>query len=270
VTEVNLQGKVALVTGAARGIGRRIALRLAEAGADVAIADLDLGGAAEFGEPLSAATVEDEIRALGRKACGFTGDLGQSAACDAFVSVAAAALGRVDILVNCAGGAIVAHDRGWGTTGSDADIQRVFAGNYGSMAYCCRAAVPHMRRAGGGAIVNIASTAGYETQAGGALAHYGAFKASVINYARSLAAEVGKDGIRVNTVAPGIVMTARITALAATRGIGTPDQAAQTPLGRLGEADDIAKVVLFFASDLAGFVTGQCLAVNGGAPSLAC
>src|SRR3546814_7699439 len=109
------------------------------------------------------------------------------------------------------------------------------------MAYCCRAAVPYMRQSKGGAIVNIASTAGYESQARGALAHYGAFKAAVINYARSLAAEVGHDGIRVNTVAPGIVMTARIAALAAARGIGTPDHAEATPLRRLGQADDIAK-----------------------------
>ncbi len=258
------------MTGAARGIGRGIALRLARAGADVAIADRDLDGAAEFGELLSAPTVEGEIHALGRAAYAFSGDLGASAACDAFVAGAQDALGRLDILVNCAGGAIVPHDRGWGTHSTDTEIQQIFAANYGSMAYCCRAAIPHMRRAGGGAIVNIASTAGYEPQAKGALAHYGAFKAAVINYSRSLAAEVGRDAIRVNCVAPGIVMTARIAALAASRGIGTPEQAAQVPLGRLGETDDIAKVVLFFSSDLAGFVTGQCLAVNGGAPSLAC
>ncbi|WP_431871712.1 SDR family NAD(P)-dependent oxidoreductase [Allosphingosinicella sp.] len=267
---IDLSGKAALVTGAARGIGRAIALRLAEAGADVAIADLDLSGAAEFGEQLSAASVEEEIRDLGRRATSFAGDLGISVNCDAFLAKSAVALGRIDILVNCAGGAIVPHDSGWGSAASDTDIEKIFAANYGSMAYCCRAAVPYMRQSKGGAIVNIASTAGYESQARGALAHYGAFKAAVINYARSLAAEVGHDGIRVNTVAPGIVMTARIAALAAARGIGTPDQAEATPLRRLGQADDIAKAVLFFASDLSGFVTGQCLAVNGGAPSLAC
>src|SRR3546814_676087 len=185
VIAIDLSGKAALVTGAARGIGRAIALRLAEAGADVAIADLDLSGAAEFGEQLSAASVEEEIRDLGRRATSFAGDLGISVNCDAFLAKSAVALGRIDILVNCAGGAIVPHDSGWGSAASDTDIEKIFAANYGSMAYCCRAAVPYMRQSKGGAIVNIASTAGYESQARGALALYGAFKAAVINYARS-------------------------------------------------------------------------------------
>src|SRR3546814_20810309 len=146
----------------------------------------------------------------------------------------------------------------------------IFVAHDVSMAYWCGAAEAYMRQSKGGAIVNIASTAGYESQARCALAHYGAFKAAVINYARSLAAEVGHDGIRVNTVAPGIVMTARIAALAAARGIGTPDQAEATPLRRLGQTDDTAQPVLFFVSYLPGFVTRQCLSVDGRHLSHAC
>jgi NAD(P)-dependent dehydrogenase (short-subunit alcohol dehydrogenase family) len=268
--EDKFKGSVVLVTGAARGVGRGIALHFARLGADVAIADLNLQGAKDFGETLGAESVEAEITALGRRSIGFEGNLGSSDQAERFIAQTVAAFGRIDVLVNCAGGAVTPHALSKASISPDEEIAKTFAANYLSMVYCCRAAVPHMRAQGGGAIVNIASVAGIMPTLDGSIAHYGASKAALINYTRSLASEVGPDGIRANAVAPGVVLTARIKALASERGSGTSEQAARAPLRRHGESEDIAKVVQFFASDLASFVTGQCLIVSGGLPSVAC
>jgi NAD(P)-dependent dehydrogenase (short-subunit alcohol dehydrogenase family) len=268
--EAEFVGFVAVVTGAARGIGRAIALRLAQQGADVVIADINLAGAKDFGETLQAASVEDEIRALGRRSLGVEGDLGKSADAEALIAQTISAFGRIDILVNCAGGAVSPHESSRASISPDDEMAKVFAANYNSMVYCSRAAVRHMRERKSGVIINIASVAGFFPPPTGHIAHYGASKAAMINFTRSLAGEVGPDGIRVNAVAPGIVQTARIAALAQARGVGNSEQAAATPLRRLGEPDEVAKVVQFFASDLASYVTGQCLAVSGGLASVAC
>jgi NAD(P)-dependent dehydrogenase (short-subunit alcohol dehydrogenase family) len=268
--ENEFKDRVVVVTGAARGLGRAIALHFARLGADVAVADINLQGAADFGETLGAESVDAEIRALGRRSLAVQGNLGESAAAEALIERTISELGRIDILVNCAGGAVTPHELGRAATSSDEEIAKTFAANYGSMVYCCRAAVPHIRKRGGGAIVNIASVAGIMPPPDGSLAHYGAAKAAMIAYTRALAGEVGPDNIRVNAVAPGVVLTARIKALAQQRGAGTDQQAAMSPMRRHAETADIAKVVQFFASDLAGFVTGQCLAVTGGFPAVAC
>lgn len=179
-------------------------------------------------------------------------------------------LGPVDILVNCAGGATIAHEASRASQCSPADMAKVFAANFDSMVHCCRMAVPQMRDRQGGSIINIASVAGFSAPRDGTLAHYGAAKAAMLSFTRSLAGEVGAAGIRVNAVAPGVVLTARIRALSASRGIGSADQAQAAALRRLGEPEDIAKVVQFFASDLSGYVTGQCLAVDGGMAMAPC
>lgn len=264
------EGRVVLVTGAARGVGRAIALRFARLDADVAIADINLRGAQEVSETLDAESVEAEIVKLGRRSVGFQGDLGQSDQAEALIALAVAKLGRIDVLVNCAGGAFTPPPLSKASSCPDDEIAKTFAANYLSMVYCCRAAIPHMRAQGGGAIINIASIAGFLPPPDGSIAHYGAAKAAIINYTRSLASEVGPDGVRVNVVAPGVVLTSRIKALAGESGLGVSERAMQTPLRRLGEPEDVAKVVQFFASDLAGFVTGQCLTVSGGSPSVAC
>lgn len=264
-----LTGRTAVVTGAARGIGRAIALQLAKAGADVAIADIDLAAAQQFDEPLDAASVEDEVRKLGRNALGFEGNLGLSATCNALMAQAVERFGKIDILVNCAGGAFTNHETSSGSTCSDEDMRQIFAANFDSMAFCSRAAVRYMREKKSGSIVNIASTAGYSPAPDGSMAHYAAAKAAVINFTRALASEVGPDGIRVNAVAPGLIMTSRVIATAKQRGFGSADQGAYFPLRRLGTPEDVAQVVEFFASDQSGYVTGQCLAVNGGNPATA-
>lgn len=260
------EGKVAVVTGAARGMGRAIALRLARAGADVVVADIDLDGAKKWDEKLSAATVPDEIRALGRRAIGVEGDLSKRSAANELIERAASEMGRIDILVNCAGGAISPIERSQASITPDEDMQLLFGANYASAVYCCQAATPHLRKAGPGAcIVTISSGAGNTVAPNGVLAHYVASKHALTSFTRALAGELGPAGIRVNAIAPGVVHTARVAKLAKERNLGTDDQLKEIPLRRWGEADDIAKAVEFLASDMASYITGQCLAVNGGA-----
>lgn len=262
---LDLNGKVAVVTGGARGIGRAIALRLAGAGADVTIVDIDLDAARRWDEKLSADSVMAEVEAFGRRSIGVVADLTvQSDVVSAFDQIADA-LGGIDILVNAAGGFVTPEASSYAATVSAEDLRTLFSLNYESAVHCCQAGVARMRAAGrGGAIVNISSQAGSFPRSTGALAHYGASKAALNSFTRTLAGEVGPDGIRVNAVLPGYTMTARVAAVAASRGVG--DELAQSfPLRRFATPDDIAKVVLFFASDMAGFVTGQLLSVNGGA-----
>lgn len=262
---MNLQGKVAVVTGAARGLGRAYALRLAGLGADVAIIDVDLDGAVKYGESLSAPSVSAEISALGRKSAGIKADLTKRSDATAAIQSVLAEFGRIDILVNNAGGAITPPESSKPSVVSDEDIRLTFDVNLMSTIYCCQAVVPAMKRQQSGVIVNTSSTAGRMVAAGGSLSHYGVSKAAVTHYTRNLAAELGPFGIRANCIAPGVMLTARIKALAKDRGIGNPSEAARIPLRRLGEPEDCARVVEFLVTDLSRYVTGQCISVCGGA-----
>jgi NAD(P)-dependent dehydrogenase (short-subunit alcohol dehydrogenase family) len=262
---MSLEGKVAIVTGAARGLGRAYALRLARLGADVAVFDVDLQGAAKFGEALSAATVTAEIEALGRRSIGVEADLAQRAAVDKAVAHVRDSLGRIDILVNNAGGAITPVERSKPSVVPDEDIRLTFDANLMSTIYCCQAVIPVMKAQKSGVIVNTASTAARVIAPGGGLSHYGVAKAAVTHYTRDLAAELGPFGIRVNAIAPGVMLTARIRALAEQRGIGTASEASRVPLRRLGEPEDCAGVIEFLVTDLSRYVTGQCISVCGGA-----
>jgi NAD(P)-dependent dehydrogenase (short-subunit alcohol dehydrogenase family) len=262
---MSLDGKVAVVTGAARGLGRAYALRLARLGADVAVIDIDLAGAAKFGEALTAPTVVAEIEALGRRSIGIEANLADRDAVTAAMSRVRDALGRIDILVNNAGGAITPVERSKPSIVPDEDIRLTFDANLMSTIYCCQAVIPDMKAAKAGVIVNTASTAARVIAPGGALSLYGVAKAAVTHYTRDLAAELGPFGIRVNAIAPGVMLTARIKALAEQRGIGTGSEAARIPLRRLGEPEDCAGVIEFLVSDLSRYVTGQCISVCGGA-----
>ena len=259
----NLDGKVAIVTGGARGMGRGIALELARAGADVAIADIDLDGARTWGEELSAASVMDEIRALGRRSTGFQGDLGAEATTRKMVDQVVTELGGVDILVNVAGGAITEAAGSFASISPESDLDLLMAANYKSTVFCCQAATPYLK-ARRGAIVNFSSTAGTHPNATGALAHYGASKAAINSFTRSLAGELGPFGVRVNALLPGLILTARVATLAEKRGIATANEIDRIPLRRLGQVEDLTKVVEFLVSEDAGYITGQCIAVNGG------
>ena len=265
-----LTGRIAVVTGAARGIGRATALRLARAGADVAIIDIDLAGAAQFGEQLTAPTVQEEILALGRRAVALELDLTDEAAVVAGFQRLEDEFGRADILVNVAGGAITPIDRSMPSKMTAADVQTNFTANYLTAVLCAKAVIPVMRAAQRGAIVNMSSALAVVTDTGGRLAHYGAAKAAVSHLTRSQAAELGRYGIRVNAVAPGLIATARIKAQAQARSLGTPEEAMGVPLGRHGTAEDVACAVEFLVSDQASFITGQVLSVCGGAALVAC
>jgi NAD(P)-dependent dehydrogenase (short-subunit alcohol dehydrogenase family) len=260
----DLSGKVAVVTGAARGIGRACALRLAEAGADVVIVDRNLAGAEEFGETLGAASVPEEIQAFGRRSKGFEVDLTDQTAVDLMVGQIAREFGRIDILVNMAGGAITPADQSLPSIVSAKDIDLVFDVNLTTVVNMSQAVIPFMKENGGGSIVSATGQSAITTYKGGLLSNYGASKIAVLYYMRALAAETGPHGIRANCVSPGVTMSSRIAASAA-RGVGTKDELQGIPLGRFAQPDDIAKAVEFLSSDMASYVSGQCLSVCGGA-----
>ncbi|MCB1389020.1 MAG: SDR family oxidoreductase [Rhodobacteraceae bacterium] len=260
-----LDGKVAIVTGAARGLGRAYALRLAGLGADVVVADLKLDGARDWGEELGAESVPAEIEAMGRRSIGVQGDLSKPADVDRLFAETMAAFGRVDILVNNAGGAIARESGPLATETTMADYDLLMDANLRSCLLCCQGAARVMKAQKSGVIVNVTSQTGVSMLPGGVLAVYGASKAGVALLTRNLAGELGPHGIRVNAIAPGIIMTARVAAQAAARGLGTNAQAEALPLRRLGTVDDCAGVVEFLCTDLSQYVTGQVICADGGA-----
>lgn len=257
--EPKLRGKVALVTGSARGLGRAYALRLARLGADVAICDLHLDAAGEFGEELFAPTVMDECRHYGVRSAGYETDVTDQAAVNAMVAAIAGELGPVDLLVNNAGGMLRPVERSFAADMPADDLQFILDVNLMSTVYCCQAVLPAMRQRGWGRIVNIASQAAIHGTDKGFVS-YGIAKAGIVRYTRSLAAEVGPDGVCVNCLAPALIRSSRANAQFPEREA----RAKTIPLRRLGEPEDVAKVVEFFCTDLSDYITGQVLGVCGG------
>lgn len=259
-----LLGKVAIVTGAARGIGRAYALRLAKLGADVVVSDLNLAGAAKIGETLTAESVMAEVEVLGRRAIGVEANLIDRKAAEDLAAQTLSAFGRIDVLVNNAG---VAVARGSGTHASDTTSEAfdyLIDANLKTAQNCCAAVAPAMTAGGGGAIVNISSQTGVAMLDDGNLAVYGAAKAGVAYLTRCLAAELGPHGIRVNAIAPGIVMTERLRQLDPSMGVGTDEQLNTIPLRRFATTEDMANVMEFLTTDLSSYVTGQVISACGG------
>jgi len=242
-----LDGQVALVTGASRGIGRATAVALAQAGADVAV-----GCSADSA---TAAGIAGEITGLGRRAIVLAADLADAAAAGTLVERTVASLGGIDIVVNNAG---VTRD-GLAVRMSDADWQHVIAVDLSAAFVICRAALRPMLRKRYGRIVNVSSVSGVIGNAG--QANYSAAKAGLIGLTKSLAREVATRNITVNAVAPGFIETDMTTSL--------PDSARQAavqqvPMARMGTADEVAACICFLASPKASYVTGHVLHVDGG------
>lgn len=263
-----LSGKVALVTGSARGLGRAYALRLARLGADVVINDINLHAAREYNEPLAdgCETVSDEIQALGRRSFGVVADVTDPESCVDMVEQIKSAYGRLDILVNNAGGQLAPNERSYAATMPREDLEWILGINLMGTIYCCQAAAPVMKEQRSGRIVNVGSQAGLRASAEGKgfFAHYSVAKAGIHQYTRNLAAEMGPYGVNVNCIAPGLILSSR--ALAGGRG-SDEARARSEPsiaLRRLGTPDDCAKVVEFLVTDLSDYVTGQIIVIDGG------
>lgn len=247
-----LQGKVALVTGGASGIGQATALLFAREGAAVTVVDLDGAGAEKAARAIAAA---------GGQALAIQADVARPEDCARAVEQTAATFGRLDILFNNAG--IVR--RASVVESSVEDWDRVIAVNLRSVFLMSRAALPVMIAGGGGAIINTGS--GWGLKGGRQAAAYCASKGAVVNLTRAMALDHGAQNIRVNCVCPGDTDTPMLRHEA--RQLGQPEErflaeAAERPLGRIGTPEEIAQAVLFLASDAASFITGAVLAVDGG------
>ena len=242
-----LDGKTALVTGASRGIGRAIALRLAAEGARVAI---NYAGNVKAAEEVKAA-----IEAAGGTAILCRADVADSAAVEAMVADVAKEFGAIDILVNNAG---ITRDTLLMRM-KDEDFAKVLDTNLKGVFYCTKAVAKLMMKKRAGRIINMASVVGLVGNAG--QTNYAAAKAGVIGFSKSAAKELASRGITVNVVAPGFIGT-DMTA-------GLPESVKEKmltdiPLGRMGEPEDVANAVLFLASDQASYITGQVVNVDGG------
>jgi NAD(P)-dependent dehydrogenase (short-subunit alcohol dehydrogenase family) len=259
-----LDGQVAIVTGAARGLGRAYALRLAGLGADVVINDVSLEAAREYGEELSAPTVMAEIEAMGRRSLGIQADISKRDSAFRMVEQVMDTLGRVDILVNNAGGALGKPKSSMASDTEEEYYRYIMAINMDSMMFCCQAVSGPMKRAHYGRIVNVGSQAGLTSGGDGSGMPYKVAKAAVIHYTRILAAELGPYGINVNCIAPAWILSSRAIA----QGRNSPETRQmlepRIALRRLGVPEDCAKVVEFLVTDLSDYVTGQCISVCGG------
>ena len=260
-----LAGKVALVTGAARGIGRAIALALARDGADVAVADVRLAPFA--GEPYyrlrRRVSGDDErpptaevVREAGRRAAEVEVDVADATAVEAAVGQVVDALGPVDVLVNNAG--VVNNLARIAAMTPDA-WSRELAVNLSGMFHTVRAVAPAMAERGWGRVVNLSSVGAWQPALGQPA--YGASKAGVIAFTQSVAQEFGPGGVTANAILPGLIATPLVLSMpehlrAATVG--------QSPLGRLGTPEDVASLAAFLASPAAGFVTAAAIPCDGG------
>ena len=261
-----LDGKVAIVTGAARGIGRAYARRLAALGAKVAVTDINLKSYAEYeGEAadMTADSTVDEIRAGGGESLGFEFDIGDRDAVFAMVDDVAKAWGSVDILVANAGGGRGSIAETTATTVAPELLELVTRMNLFGTVHSCSAVAPHMKARRWGRIVTIASIGGLNANVGGGYAHYGANKAAIAHYTRFLAQELGPWNINCNCIAPGVIETARIVQLLG-KHRGNNEVAPGIALRRHGTPEDCAKVVEFLCTDLSDYVTGVLIPVDGG------
>jgi len=247
-----LEGKSALVTGASRGIGRAIALQLADEGCDVAVNYVTEPGRDNARE---AEDTVEAVCALGVRSVALEADVTDLAAVEGMVAQVIEAFGKLDILVNNAG---ITRDRTLKKL-AKADWEAVLAVNLTGAFHCARAVIDHMRERQSGRIISIASVVAQMGNIG--QTSYAASKAGLIGFTKSLAREVARRGITVNAIAPGFIDTEMTRAM-------PPEAIEQTvaliPMGRQGRSEEVAQAAVFLASDHASYVTGHVLAVNGG------
>lgn len=241
---MDLSGKVALVTGSARGIGREIALKLAEVGATVVVSDI-----------IDAEPVAEEIRAMNRQSLAVAADVTSSTAVAALVDVIISTYERIDILVNNAG---IARDQLLMRM-SDEDWDKVLEIDLKSVFLCTRAVLRPMMKQRSGRIVSISSIVGVAGNPG--QANYAAAKAGIIGFTKTVAKEVGSRGITANAVAPGFIDTRMTQQLPEAQ---RQELMKRIPLGFLGTPRDVAETVAFLASEKARYITAQVLGVDGG------
>jgi len=244
--QLRLDGRVAVVTGAAQGIGEATALALADLGANLAICDRNA-------DPLM--KVAEAIAAKGVRVVDAVLDVREDAAVESFLGHVADELGSIDVMVNNAGGGFWANFGDVSPKGETALVRE----NFGTVTNCIRHGVPHMNN--GASIVNVTSVEAFHAAPGFAV--YAAMKAAVQQFTQSLSMELGGRDIRVNCVAPDHIATPGDAGLGADSG-ALIDGLLPTSLGRVGSAEECAAVICFLASDLASFVTGSTLPVDGG------
>lgn len=244
-----LNGKVAIVTGSAQGIGRAIALRLAAEGAKVAVADIDFAGAQR---------TAGEIKDAGGTAVGVKLDVTRLEDAVAAADAAERDLGPIDVLVNNAGWDVVEPF----VASAPETWDKVIAINFRGVLNCCKAIAPRMQARKHGKIVSISSDAARVGSTGEAV--YAGCKAAIIGFSKTLARELARDGISVNVVCPGPTETALLRNAMAGRPGVLDAMAKGIPMRRLGQPDDLAGAVAFFASPDSDYATGQVLSVSGG------
>ena len=248
----DLQGKTALVTGGGSGIGRAIAEELSALGAAVAVHYFSSRGPAE--------ALADSLRKQGREALAVGADLTDPAQVDAMINEVRERFGHLDVLINNAGDLVARRQ----LDELDMDFfHKVMAVNLDSMALVTQAALPLLKnRPEGASVVNLASLAGRKGGHAGSLV-YSTAKGAVLTWTRSLSSELAPLGIRVNAVAPGLILGSRFHATHTTEE-SKHQTIAGIPLGRAGDCEDVARAVGFFASETSGFITGATLDINGG------
>ena len=226
---MSLEGKVALITGGARGLGRAYVLHLARLGADVIIADIDLQAAREYGEELTAETVEAEVVNLGRRGVGIAVDVTDRQAVDALVAEGLDAFGRIDILVNNAGGNLRSHEEQAASLAAEDHYRYIMDINLTATIHCCQAVSAAMKEAQSGKIINVASQAGLWSGRDGGGMPYKVAKAGIIHYTRVLAAELGLMA-STSTASPGSnFVVPRRGPGPQQRGIASAPRAANSP-----------------------------------------
>jgi 3-oxoacyl-[acyl-carrier protein] reductase len=242
-----LKGKIAIVTGAARGIGKAIALKFASEGADVAITDLLYNEAAQ--------AVENELKAMGVNAKAYASNAADYADTQKVVEEIMKDFGRIDILVNNAG---ITKDSALKRM-TEEQWDAVIAVNLKSVFNFTKAVQPIMWKQAGGSIINMSSVVGVHGNAG--QANYSASKAGMIGLAKSIARELGSRNIRANVIAPGFIATEMTHQLS---DEVRAEWEKQIPLRRAGKPEEVADIALFLASDLSSYVTGQVIQIDGG------